>query len=109
MTRQLADYYRDTDPSALEVFLSCYRHMPAAGNIAAVFQMNEMLWSLAKSGLREQYPEADDRELFLRTAARFHNAATMKRTRAMQTRNACCPQGFPLPSPNGLIEGSRHH
>ncbi|HKW99344.1 MAG TPA: hypothetical protein VJN43_16510 [Bryobacteraceae bacterium] len=71
MTPQLADYYRDTDPGALEVFLSCYRQMPAAEKIAAVFQMNEMLWSLVKSGLRKQYPEADDRELFLRTAARF--------------------------------------
>jgi len=75
----LADYYRDTDPKALEVFLSLQRQMTGPEKIAAVFQMNEMLWNLAESGVRQQYPEACDREVFLRTAARFHDRESMKR------------------------------
>ena len=76
---RLADYYRDTDPKALEVFLSLQRQMTVPDKIAAVFQMNEMLWQLAQSSVRQQYPLAGDREVFLRTAARFHDSETMKR------------------------------
>jgi hypothetical protein len=76
---RLADYYRDTDPKALEVFLALQRQMTGAEKIAAVFQMNEMLWRLAESSVRQQYPQASDREVFLRTAARFHDRDTMKR------------------------------
>jgi hypothetical protein len=76
---RLANYYRDTDPKALEVFLSLQRQMTGPEKIAAVFQMNEMLWQLAKSSVQQQYPQARDREVFLRTAARFHDSETMKR------------------------------
>ena len=47
MEQRLADYYRDTDPRALEVFLSLHRSMSEEDKIAAVFQMNEMLRTLA--------------------------------------------------------------
>ena len=76
---RLADYYRDTDPKALEVFLSLQRQMTGPEKIAAVFQMNEMLWRLAESSVRQQYPQAQEREVFLRTAARFHGRETMQR------------------------------
>ena len=42
--QRFADYYRDTDPRALEVFLSLQRRMTVAEKMTAVFQMNEMLW-----------------------------------------------------------------
>jgi hypothetical protein len=38
-----------------------------------------MLWRLAESSVRQQYPVAGDREVFLRTAARFHDRETMRR------------------------------
>jgi hypothetical protein len=76
---RLADYYRDTDPKALEVFLALQRQMTGPEKIAAIFQMNEMLWQLAESSVRQQYPVAGDREVFLRTAARFHDRETMRR------------------------------
>jgi hypothetical protein len=79
MERRLADYYRDTDPRALEVFLSLQRQMTGAGKIAAVFQMNEMLWGLAECSVRQSYPQACDREVFLRTAARFLDRDIMMR------------------------------
>jgi len=65
---RLADYYRDTDPKALEVFLALQHKMTGPEKIAAVFQMNEMLWELAESSVRQQYPQARDREVFLRMA-----------------------------------------
>jgi len=75
----LADYYRDTDPKALEVFFALQRQMTGPEKITAVFQMNEMLWRLVESSVRQQYPEACDREVFLRTAGRFYDRETMKR------------------------------
>jgi hypothetical protein len=74
-----ADYYRDTDPKALDVLLALQRQMTGPEKIAAVFQMNEMLWSLVESNVQQGYPGADQREVFLRTAARFHDRETMKR------------------------------
>jgi hypothetical protein len=76
---RLADYYRDTDPKALAVFLALQRQMTGPQKISAVFQMNEMLWQLAESSVRQQYPQAREREVFLRTAERFHDRETMKR------------------------------
>ena len=79
MPNRLADCYRDTDPRALEVFLDLNRRMPDAEKIAAVFQMNEMLFRLAEDSVRREYPQAGTREIFLRTAARFHDRETMRR------------------------------
>ena len=77
--QRFIDYYRDTDPRALEVFLSLQRQMTIAQKITAVFQMNEMLWGLAECGIRQMFPHAEDREIFLRTASRFHDRGTMLR------------------------------
>jgi hypothetical protein len=77
--QRFTDYYRDTDPRALDVFLSLQRRMTVAEKMTAVFQMNEMLWGLAACGVRKMYPQAAEREVFLRTAARFHDPVTMMR------------------------------
>ena len=53
--------------------------MTVAEKMTAVFQMSEMLWRLAECGVRQMYPHAGERELFLRTAARFHDRSTMIR------------------------------
>jgi hypothetical protein len=79
MEQRLAEYYRDTDPRALEVFLSLHRCMSDADKIAAVFQMNEMLYRLAEDSVRREYPAVGEREVFLRTAARYLDRDTMKR------------------------------
>ena len=75
--QHFADYYRDTDPGALDVFLSLQGRMTVAEKMTAVFQMSEMLWGLAECGVRRMYPRAGEREVFLRTAARFHDRGTM--------------------------------
>jgi hypothetical protein len=82
--QRFVDYYRDTDPRALEVFLSRQRQMTIAQKMNAVVQMSEMLWGLAECGARQMYPQAGDREIFLRTAARFHDRGTMMRVYSCQ-------------------------
>ena len=74
-----SDFYSDTDPRALEVFLSLQRKMPAGKKVAAVFEMNDMLMRLSEAGVRQLYPAADEREVFLRAAARRLDRETMIR------------------------------
>ena len=60
------DWYGDTDPKALEVFLDLQRKMTAAEKLRAVFELTDFLMRLVEAGVRSQHPEADDREVFLR-------------------------------------------
>ena len=76
---RLADYYADTSPGALEVFISLQRDRPAALKIADVFDMSAMLLELSLADVRRTYPQAGDREVFLRMAARHLDRDTMIR------------------------------
>ncbi len=62
--------YSDTDPRAMEVWLDLLRRMPAGKKIESVFALSRMAIQFSEAGVRMAYPEADDREVFLRTAAR---------------------------------------
>jgi hypothetical protein len=73
------DWYRDTDPRALQVFLDLQRKMTVSEKFETIFGMMEMLWNLSEAGVRSIYPLADDREVFLRTAARRLDRETMIR------------------------------
>jgi hypothetical protein len=73
------DWYRDTDPRALQVFLDLQRKMTVSEKFETIFGMMEMLWNLSEAGVRSIYPQADDREVFLRTAARRLDRETMIR------------------------------
>jgi predicted RNA-binding Zn ribbon-like protein len=53
--------------------------MSPAQKIAAVFQMSEMLLRLSQANVRRLHPTLDDREVFLRTAARHLDRETMIR------------------------------
>ncbi len=74
-----ADWYADTDPKALEVFLDLQRKMTTAEKTAGVFEMNEMLWRTAEAHERRAHPLADEREIFLRVAAHRLDRETMIR------------------------------
>ena len=65
-----SDWYSDTDPRALEVFLQLQREMSPDRKIAAVFQMTELLLRLSEEKERRQNPSAEEREIFLRAATR---------------------------------------
>jgi hypothetical protein len=62
--------YSDTDPKAMEVWLDLQRRMPASEKIAAVLAASHLVLQMYEAGVRLQHPEADDREVFLRVAAR---------------------------------------
>jgi hypothetical protein len=62
--------FRDTDPQALEVWLDLQRKMPAGEKLAAVLNASQFVLQMYEMGVRRLYPEADDREVLLRVAAR---------------------------------------
>jgi len=63
------EFYSDTDPKALEVFLARQRTMTATEKMEAVFQQNELLRRLSEARERQLHPDATDREIFLRVVA----------------------------------------
>ena len=60
---------RDTSPAALEVFLGIHRRMSEGDRIERVMEMIELQQRCAESVIREAYPDADEREVFLRIVA----------------------------------------
>jgi hypothetical protein len=62
--------YSDTDPRAMAVWLDLLRRMPPGKKIESVFALNRMAIQFSEAGVRMAYPEADEREVFLRAAAR---------------------------------------
>jgi hypothetical protein len=73
------DWFCDTDPRALEVFLDVQRKMNVSQKFQTIFSLMAMLWNLSEAGVRNMYPEANDREVFLRTASRRLDRDTMIR------------------------------
>ena len=61
--------YSDTDPAAMAVWLNLLRRRSDSEKIAAVFELIGFAWDMAESGVRSRYPDAGEREVFLRTAA----------------------------------------
>jgi len=68
MTRHPEDF-SDTDPRAREVWLEVLRSKTPGERIEIAFQLTEFALQMAESGVRERYPEASEREIFLRCAA----------------------------------------
>jgi hypothetical protein len=62
--------YSDTDPKAMEVWLDLQRRMSAGEKLATVLAASHLVLGMYEAGVRLQYPQADDREIFLRMAAR---------------------------------------
>ena len=71
------DFFSDTDPRALEVFLSLQRRRTPSQKLKQVFEMTELVLKAAEAGVRQMYPEAGEREVFLRAAARRLDPETM--------------------------------
>ena len=72
-----SDFFSDTDPQALEVFLSLQRRRTPSQKLKQVFEMTELVLKAAEAGVRQMYPDADEREVFLRAAARRLDPETM--------------------------------
>ena len=63
------DFVRDTSAEALAVFYEIQRKRPVGQKLVDVFDLSEGLFETAKAGIRLRYPEADEREVFLRAVA----------------------------------------
>jgi hypothetical protein len=63
------DSYSDTSPEAMRVWLELRRRMPNGEKLAGVFELIDFARQMAATGVRMRYPQADEREVFLRVAA----------------------------------------
>jgi len=61
--------FSDTDPRVMEVWLDLLRQKTPGERIAMVFELTDFAIAMAESGVRARYPEASEREIFLRAAA----------------------------------------
>ena len=83
----MPDWFSDTDPKALELFLDLQRRMTASERILNVFRANELIRAMAEADVRRLYPLADDREVFLPIAGRHLDRDTMARVYGWAPRN----------------------
>jgi hypothetical protein len=56
----------DTSPEAWKVYLDIHRRMSPAEKIRQAMSMTKTGHLLAEAGLRRRFPDASDREIFLR-------------------------------------------
>jgi hypothetical protein len=61
--------FADTDPRAMEVWMEMLRAKTPGERIAMAFELSEFAVKVAESGVRTRYPNASEREIFLRSAA----------------------------------------
>jgi hypothetical protein len=64
-----ADFVRDTSAEALSVFYEIQRTRPVGQKLVDVFDLSEGLFETVKAGIRLRYPDADERDVFLRAVA----------------------------------------
>lgn len=69
----------DTDQRAFEVLVGLNRRMTPGEKLAAVFNLSSMLMRFSEGNVRRLYPNANEREVFLRAAARRLDRETMIR------------------------------
>jgi hypothetical protein len=58
----------DTSPEGWEVLTALQRKMAPAEKMQLAFEWSEIIRQFAEAGLRERYPHASGREIFLRYA-----------------------------------------
>ena len=61
---------RDASPEAWRVWLDLVRKMPPGERLARALELSETARLASEAGLRQQYPQASVREIFLRLAQR---------------------------------------
>ena len=69
----------DTDPAVKAILLAALRRLSPEVKVRQVFAMTDLLLRLSEAGVRRLYPAADDREVFLRAAARRLGRETVAR------------------------------
>ena len=62
--------FTDTDPRAMEVWLELLRQKAPGERLATTLDLADLALKMAEVGVRKLHPQAPDREVFLRVAAR---------------------------------------
>jgi predicted RNA-binding Zn ribbon-like protein len=62
--------FTDTDPRAMEVWLDLLRQKPPGERLATTLALTDLTLKVTEAGVRASHPQASDREVFLRLAAR---------------------------------------
>lgn len=65
-----AEWFSDTSLEALAVYLELHREMTVGQRLLRILELCNLQQSLQMANVRALYPDAGDRELFLRVAAR---------------------------------------
>ena len=58
----------DTSPEAWKVYLDLQRKLTPSEKLQQAFEWSEVVRRFAEAGMRQRYPHASDREIFLRLA-----------------------------------------
>ena len=61
---------RDTSPEAWKVQMDLMRKIPPEEKLRRAIEFTSMVSNLSEAGIRQAYPEAGEREIFLRLAQR---------------------------------------
>jgi hypothetical protein len=61
---------RDTSPEAWRVFIDLQSKLSPSEKLQRTFEYSAFVRGLQEAGLRQQYPNANEREIFLRAAQR---------------------------------------
>ena len=61
---------RDTSPEAWRVFIGILRKMTPSQRLHLAMEHSDVVRCFCEAGVRRAYPEADQREVFLRVAQR---------------------------------------
>ena len=72
------DWMSDTQPEALRVYLELNHRMPAQRKFEAVVGMYETMSATHQAQERSLHPQATEREIFLRAAARMLGPSLVK-------------------------------
>jgi hypothetical protein len=59
----------DTDPRVTQVWLEILRQKTPGERIGIALSLTDFALQMAESGVRQRYPDASEREIFLRSAA----------------------------------------
>ena len=73
------NWMADTDSKAFEVLIELQRNMSAGEKLAQVLEMSAMMLRSYEDRVRREYPQAGEREVFLRAAALRLGNETVRR------------------------------
>ena len=70
---------RDTSPEAWKIYLDIQRRMSSSERLQRAFEFSAFVNALAEGALRQKYPGAGEREIFLRAARRRLGTALFRK------------------------------